>query len=263
MLPVLVPDMLVPHRIHPWRQTMAITISLFLLFAAWDLSGLDLVLARWSGSPSGFALRDHWLWSKVLHEGARRVAWALQLVLLLAVWWPFGILRQLSRRERAMMFITAMLILLVVSSLKALNTTSCPWDLAEFGGIASYVSHWDWSMRDGGVGRCFPAGHASAAFCFLPGYFWLRATRSRHARIWLIVTLIAALGIGLAQQVRGAHYLSHTLWTGWISWVIAALAHHGMQLWWPSRETTRRMGDDQERKRQSRASHPVKPRGRS
>jgi len=207
-----------------------LTLALFAVIVAWDLSGLDLVMARWLGSPTGFALRDHWLWSKVLHQGARRVAWALQLVLLLAIWWPFGVLRQLSRRERATMFITAMLILLVVSSFKNLNTTSCPWDLAEFGGSARYVSHWSWGLNDGGVGRCFPAGHASAAFCFLPGYFWLREKAPRQARVWLIATLIAAMTIGLAQQVRGAHYLSHTLWTGWVSWVVTLLAYSAVQL---------------------------------
>lgn len=207
-----------------------LTLALFAVIVAWDLSGLDLVMARWFGSPTGFALRDHWLWSKVLHQGARRVAWALQLVLLLAIWWPFGVLRKLSRRERATMFITAMLILLVVSSFKNLNTTSCPWDLAEFGGSARYVSHWSWGLNDGGVGRCFPAGHASAAFCFLPGYFWLREKAPRQARVWLIATLIAAMTIGLAQQVRGAHYLSHTLWTGWVSWVVTLLAYSAVQL---------------------------------
>ena len=195
------------------------------VIALWDLAGLDLPMAHWFGTPDGFPLRDHWLWSKVLHEGARRVAWALQFVLLLAVWWPFGILRSLTRRQRATMFVTAMACLAVVSTLKNINTTSCPWDLAEFGGKAIYVSHWDWGIADGGVGRCFPAGHASAAFCFLPGFFWLRSKAPRAAAFWLTATVLAAFTIGLAQQVRGAHYFSHTLWTGWISWVVAAISY--------------------------------------
>lgn len=229
MLPALV------HDLHPgdparlWRQTVWFTFVLLALIIAWDFTGLDLVTTRWFGSPGGFPLRDHWLWSKVLHEGARRVAWALQLVLLLAVWWPFGVLRKLSRRERATMFITAMLILLVVSIFKTLNTTSCPWDLAEFGGTARYVSHWRWGVHDGGSGHCFPAGHASAAFCFLPGYLWLREKASRPARIWLVTTLAAAMTIGVAQQVRGAHYLSHTLWTGWTSWVVAMVGYYVLE----------------------------------
>ena len=212
------------------RQTAWLTFGLFALIALWDFSGLDLIMARWFGSPTGFALRDHWLWSTVLHTGARRVAWVLQLLLLIAIWWPFGVLRRIGRSERAGIFLSAMLILLVISSFKSFNTNSCPWDLAEFGGHARYVSHWNWGIDDGGAGRCFPAGHASAAFCFLPGYVWLRKGAPRQARVWLIATLVAAMTIGLAQQIRGAHYFSHTLWTGWISWVVASLVHHAWTL---------------------------------
>ena len=207
------------------RRTLIWTVIVFALAGLWDLGGQDLALAHWFGTSQGFPLRDHWLWSKVLHEGARRVAWTLQFLLLLSVWWPFGVLRSLTRRQRVNMFLAAMLSLMAVSVLKDMNATSCPWDLAEFGGKALYVSHWSWGSFDGGVGRCFPAGHASAAFCFLPGYFWLREKTPRAAKIWLTVTLLAGFTIGLAQQIRGAHYLSHTLWTGWICWIMAALAH--------------------------------------
>lgn len=207
------------------RRTLAWTLVLFAVAGLWDLGAQDRTLAHWFGNAQGFPLRDHWLWATVLHEGARRLAWALQLLLLIAVWWPFGVLRSLTRLQRAHMFVAAMLSLLLVTVLKNIDSTSCPWDLTEFGGTASYISHWQWGRLDGGTGRCFPAGHASAAFCFLPGYFWLREKTPRAARIWLAVTLIAGFTLGLAQQVRGAHYLSHTLWTGWICWTVAALTH--------------------------------------
>jgi len=106
----------------------------------------------------------------------------------------------------------------VVSSLKSLSATSCPWDLAEFGGVARYASHWALGMVDGGGGRCFPAGHASAGFAFVGGYFALRRRQPRAARLWLAASLAAGLVLGGAQQVRGAHFMSHTLWTGWLCW---------------------------------------------
>jgi len=37
--------------------------------------------------------------------------------------------------------------------------------------------------------------------------------------------------LGLAQQWRGAHYMSHTLWTAWVCWVtglaVDAAFHRG------------------------------------
>ena len=201
------------------------TLAFFILIAAWDLLGVDLALARWFGAPSGFPLRDHWLYASILHQGARRVAWVLQFALVLAIWWPLGALRLLTRGERVNLLVAALMSVLVIWIAKNLSQTSCPWDLQEFGGPATYVSHWAWGVADGGVGRCFPAGHASAAFCFMAGYFWLRDKARLAAVVWLVVTLLAGLAIGLAQQVRGAHYMSHTLWTAWLCWVIAGTTY--------------------------------------
>jgi len=37
--------------------------------------------------------------------------------------------------------------------------------------------------------------------------------------------------MGLAQQVRGAHYMSHTLWTAWLCWSSAALVDRAVTAW--------------------------------
>ena len=205
----------------------------------WDWLGQDLAMARWFGGASGFAYRDHWLFSGILHQGARRVAWTLQLGLVLAIWWPLGPLRQLPRRERVHLMLATLLTILGIWLLKNRSLTSCPWELSEFGGVAAYVSHWRWGVADGGEGLCFPAGHASAAFAFLTGFFWLRERAPRAALVWLALTVLAGVTIGLAQQVRGAHYMSHTLWTGWMAWVLAGslyllLEHSPVRRWFGS-----------------------------
>ena len=205
---------------HPYRQISLWTLVALAVCILLDIGGQDLSVAHWFGNSSGFPYRDHWLFSGVLHGGARRVAWALQFALILAIWWPVGVLRKLSRRERVCMFVASMATLLATSGLKQWNTTSCPWELVDFGGAARYVSHWTWGVADGGEGNCFPVGHASAAFCFFSEFFALRTVAPRAARIWLATTLLAGVTIGLAQQIRGAHYLSHTLWTAWLCWFV-------------------------------------------
>ena len=219
-----------------YRRLVLWTLAALAACILWDIGGLDLALARWFGTPSGFAYRDHWLFSGVLHRGARRVAWTLQFALVLAVWWPVGVLRKLSRADRVGMLVASMAALLVTSLLKNASSTSCPWELNEFGGVARYVSHWQWGVADGGEGICFPAGHASAAFCFVSGYLALRSTAPRAARLWLAASLAAGAVIGLAQQVRGAHYLSHTLWTAWLCWVVALAS------WYLFQMASRRLG---------------------
>ena len=194
------------------------TLAALACVVAWDAGGQDLALAHAFGSSGGFPMRDQWVFVQVLHEGARRLGWLLVMLLTLSVWWPRGVLRQIDGSERLQMAVSALLALAVVSVTKNLSTTSCPWDLAEFGGVARHVSHWAMGVLDGGGGRCFPAGHASAGFAFAGGYFALRRKAPAAARWWLAGSLLAGLVLGAAQQVRGAHFMSHTLWSGWICW---------------------------------------------
>jgi membrane-associated PAP2 superfamily phosphatase len=198
----------------------ALTLVALVLLLAWDATGGDLALARLAGTPMGFPWRDNAFLVRVMHESAKNLSWLFVIALFAGIRWPLGVLRQLPVRGRAQLAFTVLLSVLAVSLLKHASHTSCPWDLKEFGGVASHVSHWAWKVYDGGAGGCFPAGHASAAFAYLGGYFVLRRVAPRAALVWLGVALAAGLALGLSQQLRGAHYMSHTLWTAWICWVV-------------------------------------------
>jgi membrane-associated PAP2 superfamily phosphatase len=195
--------------------------SLFLLLI-WDYSGLDLAMAHWFGTAGGFALESHWLWRKLLHDDVRPWPWVLELYLLAGIFMPLGSLKRLPAARRVQLALSTLAALLTVSAIKLHSHTSCPWDLQDFGGVAAHVSHWAWGVRDGGSGGCFPAGHASAGFAFIGGFFAFRQVLPQTARRWLAGAMLAGFVFGLAQQVRGAHYMSHTFWTAWLCWTVAA-----------------------------------------
>jgi membrane-associated PAP2 superfamily phosphatase len=220
------------------KPLLMLSLATLLALLAWDASALDLRLAHWFGGPQGFALRDDWLLSSLLHEGGRRIGWLLVLVLCFAVWWPVGPLVRLSGSRRLQFASTTLLALLVVFAIKSTSQTSCPWSLAEFGSVAQHLSHWS-TLADGGPGRCFPAGHASTGFAFFGGYFVFRDSQPGLARGWLVTAIAIGLLFGFAQQARGAHFMSHTLWTGWICWIVAWVAH----LFWPRPLSEQRAAD--------------------
>jgi membrane-associated PAP2 superfamily phosphatase len=204
------------------RFDLVVTVGALLLLAAWDVSGADLTLSHWIAGPAGFPWRDAWLTRVVLHDGGRWLSGLVLAVLTLAVWRrsPAGP----SRAARFGALGVVLLGLVVVPSLKRASATSCPWDLAEFGGTAHYVSHWQFGLADGGPGHCFPSGHAVAAFAFVALYFLWRPHQPGRARAWLAGTLVVGAVFGVAQWLRGAHYVSHVLWAAWICWTVAALA---------------------------------------
>lgn len=209
------------------RPTTSRLFGVTLLFLTgvllWDLSGLDLPLARLAGTPGGFPWRDNRALLLVMHEGPRLLSWLLLFALFLMVRWPLGFLRRLDLAARLQLALTVLAGVITVSLIKNSSSTSCPWDLAEFGGMARHVSHLAWGVADGGPGRCFPAGHASAAFAYLGGWFALRRTAPVAARRWLWAAGVIGLLLGLGQQWRGAHYMSHTLWTAWLCWTVGLL----------------------------------------
>ena len=202
------------------RTLAGVSLGALVLLLLWDASGWDLALARLSGGATGFPLRDHWLATAVLHEGGKYAAWSAATLLCICAGLPVGPLRRLPFPRRLQLAASVLFATALVSLFKTSGATSCPWDLREFGGMARHVSHWtSWLAGDGGPGRCFPAGHASAGFAFAAGFFALRRDLPGLARQWLAGALIAGLVLGVAQQVRGAHFMSHTLWTAWICWI--------------------------------------------
>jgi membrane-associated PAP2 superfamily phosphatase len=200
------------------------------LVLAWDATGLDLPLMRLVGSASGFAWREHWLTSQVLHGGPRWLTWILALALLVSIRWPLGtVLRALKQRERSLWLLTTFAAAAVVPLLKRGSLTSCPWDLAEFGGAAQYVSHWRWGVADGAGGHCFPSGHATTAFAWFSGGFALRHSFPKLARNWTWGVLAVGLLLGGVQMLRGAHYVSHTLWAACLCWMACVVVSHALQ----------------------------------
>ncbi len=213
----------------PLRDLTLYSLLALLCVMAWDFSGLDYPVMQAMGDARGFSWKDNWWLEAVLHTKARQIAGVVLLGLVLMVWWPRGWFRHLSRLQRIEIVMGVLWCLLCISSLKRISLTSCPWDLQDFGGPAVYVSHWRWGVADGGAGHCFPGGHASSALAFLALCLpWLtNATVAdrRRGRALLIGVLVLGFILGMTQTVRGAHYPSHTLWTGLICWAVSVLNH--------------------------------------
>lgn len=209
-----------------WHGDLVTALAGLAILLAWDASGLDLAVARWYGSANGFAWREHWFTRDLLHSGGRWLGFAALGLILVNLWKP--VFPRLERGERWLWLGLTLVCLLAVPGFKQLSLTSCPWSLAEFGGVAQYVSHWKIGVADGGSGHCFPSGHATSAFAFLSGYVVLRGGHPVAARRWLLGVLVAGVLFAWAQTARGAHYPSHSMWTAWACWLICAA---GAAIW--------------------------------
>ncbi|GGO81238.1 membrane protein [Marinobacterium nitratireducens] len=191
---------------------------------------LDLRLAdgwfRLQGNA--WALRDNWLTSDLLHSGGRGFSQLLLVLVLvlLGLTWP---VRRLAGWRRGLGYLaTAALTGVTLVSLgKHFSAQDCPWSLTRYGGDRPYHPLFDAISGDGG-GGCFPAGHASAGYAWLALYFVCLHYWPARARLALLPGLALGLAFGAAQQLRGAHFLSHDLWTLAICWFSSLLLYRWM-----------------------------------
>jgi len=204
------------------RRDLRLLLLALLMLVAWDASGWDLALSRQFGDAGGFAWRQAWWARGLLHDGGRVLAWACLGAVVLGLWRPW--LAGPTRAQRLYWLGVLLACLLLVPALKRWSLTSCPWDLAMFGGTAAYVPHWRPGVADGGGGHCFPSGHAVSAFAFFALYGLWRPHRPRLARGLLLLTLLFGLLSGWTQLVRGAHFASHALWSAWLCAAVVVLA---------------------------------------
>ena len=107
---------------------------------------------------------------------------------------------------------------LSVSALKATSNMDCPWDVQGLGGERPHLTLYDARPHDLPHGRCFPAGHASGGYAWVALYFAFLMIRPRWRWRGLATGLGVGLTYGIAQQLRGAHFLSHDLWSVFLVW---------------------------------------------
>ena len=194
-----------------------------MVLSAWfQGQGGDLWLAdhvyAWEGGR--WSLQSQWLTEHVLHTAARRASTVAWLGVLLS--WLATLRREQWRAWRLPLGYLALAVLLstgLVSALKSFSHLDCPWDLARYGGTRAYYGLLQ--VRADTPGRCFPAGHASAGYAWLALFFFFAAVKPAWRWRGLGVGIGLGLLFGIAQQLRGAHFLSHDVFTAMICWSIA------------------------------------------
>ena len=205
----------------------------FILISFIAVTDLDKLVANiWYQLEGGqWQLKHYWLTQTWLHDGGHDMAVILFILVLLS--YVISVLtRYLSPYRHVLAYLSMSIPLstLTVSAIKRLTEVDCPWSVIEFGGDRPYQFwlHSLWSPLEG-ADHCFPAGHASSAYMFFGVYFVSKQLFPQHARNVLYGIIVLGVIFGVAQQLRGAHFISHDLTSAFICWTVSWL------LWrfWP------------------------------
>jgi len=191
------------------------------LLAVLELSSMDLWLAdRWYALEGGqWAWRNHWLSYDLIHHHGKQLIIGIGALALLSAILSYHIPRWRPWRAPSLYLLTAMTVVpAAIAGFKRLSPVSCPWDLSRYGGSLPYIRTFEHSFGPTGLGHCFPSGHASGGFILLAIYFAALPFVQRPAR-FLLPGLVVGWIFALGQQSRGAHFLSHDVWSLCICWL--------------------------------------------
>ncbi len=220
------------ERIFIIKNSVALLITaLGLIFLSRE-GAFDFWLASLSYdySLSRFPLQDHILLESIGHTGLRNFAIFIWFIILGLFIFSFRS-QKLAAWRHSLAFGTVAILssTLIVSLVKSMTAHACPWDLTNFGGTLHWyplLGSYDDVQK---LGKCWPGGHSSGGFAFVGGYFALCLFWARAARWILAFALVLGGVMSLIQQIRGAHFLSHNLWSLWFCWMVSFLFY----LLWP------------------------------
>lgn len=209
-----------------WWRYLRFPLVLFVLAAALlSVSTLDLDIAHalfFDEVSGGWIGARSLLTNEIIHTGGQ---WLLRLIALAAlIVWITTFYRPRWRewRRPASYLILALLLSIgTVGLLKTMTNVHCPRELSEFGGAAPYVRLFGRRPDSMRPGQCFPAAHASSGYALLAFWFLFRERNRRWARLGMVAGILGGLIFGIAQQSRGAHFVSHDVWSAFLVWAIS------------------------------------------
>jgi membrane-associated PAP2 superfamily phosphatase len=185
---------------------------------------LDFKVQSWFWDGRGWLIpKDAGWFHQLAYTGPKVGLYAFALWLLWAMAFPARSPAWLGRRRAVFLFVSMATISLACTQLRDVTQMATPRDLKAFGAVAPNA--WEHLLLfDAKPARypsnAFPAGHASGGFALLSlAFAWATASARRRG---VLIGCVYGGAMGLYQIARGEHFLSHTLATAMLAWLIAA-----------------------------------------
>ncbi len=170
----------------------------------------------------------HWIldWSLqpykfIFYDGAKRflILFAVTLLIVSLIFRKKAFVQQ-YKRGIIIILLSAIFVPSITGILKNNTNMPCPKNEIRYGGVYPKTAVWEKYPSDFKKPhtKCWPAGHASGGFALLSLFFFFKRKRNRF--IGLGIGLFAGWSTGLYKMLIGDHFLSHTVITMILAWLI-------------------------------------------
>ena len=142
-------------------------------------------------------------------------------ILLSLIFFRKNSLIQEYKKGLIIVLLSAIFVPVIIGSLKAITNTPCPCNIVYFNGTYPEKKVFDSYPKDfvqKSKVKCWPAGHASGGFALMALFFLFKTPKNQKRA--LVAALIIAWSMGTYKMLLGDHFISHTVITMLMAWLI-------------------------------------------
>lgn len=203
---------------------ITLVFSMFLF----EISDIDIIIQQ---SFYNFNL-NQWILDRnnailefIFYDGIKKALVIFAIIVAISLLF-FGKNRLVQSYRTGLLIVVfcAILIPSVVGILKVTTNTPCPKNITRFNGCYPYVkvfSTYPPTFHQKEKIECFPAGHASGGFALFSLFFLFKSRKNRRKA--LLFAMITGWSMGLYKMLIGDHFLSHTVVSMILAWLITLI----------------------------------------
>jgi len=162
----------------------------------------------------------------IFYDGIKKLLIIIAVLFLLTLlfFWKKAFVQQ-YKQGMIILILSALLVPGIASGLKRETNMPCPKDEKHYGGLYPRTAVWQkypetFKLHHKRT-KCWPAGHASGGFALFSLFFLFKKRRNKF--IGLGIGFLTGWSMGLYKMVIGDHFLSHTVITMVLAWLIILL----------------------------------------
>ena len=207
------------------KQILLTTILLIVVICLFQFTNLDIFIQSFFydfESKNWLIDKNEPILKLFLYDGLKKAIIIFNVLILIALlFFRKKQIVQEYKKGLLIVLLSAIFIPSIVGTLKAITNTPCPCNIINFGGTYPDIKVFDKYPEDfiqKSKAKCWPAGHASGGFALMSLFFLFK--KPKHQKIALIGIIILAWSMGTYKMLLGDHFLSHTIITMLLAWII-------------------------------------------
>jgi len=158
----------------------------------------------------------------IFYDGIKKILILIAIIFLITlVFFKDNIVIKKYKKGLLIVVLSAIFIPLIIGGIKKYTNMPCPKNEQYYGGKMIKTAVWEsYSPKYSKMPniKCWPAGHASGGFALLSLFFLFKTKRNKI--ISLYFASIIGWSMGIYKMLIGDHFLSHTIITMLLAWLI-------------------------------------------